>query len=608
MNGKSLDITENKLDFLKRILPETFTESRLDYEKLKATLGGDIEFREERYHLNWSGKTDVFRVLQAPTTTTLRPCREESLDFDTSNNVFIEGENLEVLKILQKAYFGKVKMIYIDPPYNTGTDSFIYSDRFAESKDAYLKRVGDKDEMGHLIREGMFRKNNRENGHFHSNWLNMIYPRLFMARNLLRDDGMIFVSIDDNEVHNLRMVMNEIFGEDNFVGQFTWETKRAARGVPPTNLLMHNHEYIVCFSKRYECARFNGIERDTSDFSNRDNDPRGLWRSESIKATGKQNNFFDIVDEKTGNVFRGNWAFSEDSIKRMIRDDLIIFPSNKQGIPRQKKFFDSYTNETKAFVTSLGWNSTENSTKDLMRLFDGIKVFDHPKPIKLITFLINQIANESDLIIDFFSGSATTAHAILKLNNEDGGNRRFIQIQLPELTGKNDEAYKAGFRNVAAIGKERIRRVVKKMKEDDPVKANDMDLGFKVFKLHESNFRTWRGEHILNEKELEKQLKIHINPLIENADTEHVLYELLLKSGLPLTSKIEDKGNWFLARHLGIAIAIALKSVDEVTIDAVIEANPQRFIALDYLFQNNDQLKTNASLLMEDSGIEFQTI
>ena len=212
------------------------------------------------------------------------------------------------------------------------------------------------------------------------------------------------------------------------------------------------------------------------------------------------------------------------------------------------------------------------------------------------------------MIIDFFSGSATTAQAILELNKEDGGQRRFIQIQLPELTGKNDEAFKAGFMNVAEIGKERIRRVVEKMNEDDPVKAKDMDLGFKVFKLQESNFKTWRGEQILNEKELEKQLQIHITPLIENADTEHVLFELLLKSGLPLTSKIEDKGSWFLARHLGTAIAIALKSVDEATIDAVIDASPQRFIALDHLFQDNDQLKTNASLLMKDSGIEFQTI
>ena len=226
MNGRSLDITEERLVRLRELFPEAFSEEKVDWEKLRVVLSSDGEFKDERYHLNWAGKTDAFRVLQSPTTATLRPCREESIDFDGSNNLFIEGENLEVLKILQKSYFGKIKMIYIDPPYNTGNDHFIYPDRFTESKDAYLKRIGDKDEQGRMTREGMFRKNSRENGHFHSNWLSMIYPRLFLARNLLRDDGVIFVSIDDNEVHNLRLVMNEIFGEENIILQLVWKSRQ----------------------------------------------------------------------------------------------------------------------------------------------------------------------------------------------------------------------------------------------------------------------------------------------------------------------------------------------------------------------------------------------
>ena len=248
LNGESLNITEEKLARLRELLPEAFSEGKVDWEKLRIALGEEGEFSDERYHLNWAGKTDAFRSLQAPTTATLAPCPEESVDFDGNDNVFIEGENLEALKILQKSYFGKVKMIYIDPPYNTGNDHFIYPDRFAESKDAYLRRVGDRDEQGFMTRAGLFRKNNRENGHFHSSWLSMIYPRLFLARNLLREDGVIFVSIDDNEAHNLRMVMNEIFGEENFIGMIVAQTN--PRGRQLDRFLAKTFEYLLVFVKK----------------------------------------------------------------------------------------------------------------------------------------------------------------------------------------------------------------------------------------------------------------------------------------------------------------------------------------------------------------------
>ena len=253
MDGKSLNVTEEKLNRLKEIIPEAFTEEKIDWEKIKAALGEDIEFKDERYVLNWAGKSDAFRVLQSPTTVTLAPCRDESVEFDETGNIFIEGENLEVLKVLQKSYFGKIKMIYIDPPYNTGNDNFIYPDKFSETREEYLGRIGDKDETGYMTREGLFRKNSRDSGHYHSNWLSMMYPRLFLARNLLRDDGVIFVSIDDNEVHNLRMIMNEVFGEENFVANFPRITKKAGK---TSDLVSKNNDSILCFRKSDNC-KFN---------------------------------------------------------------------------------------------------------------------------------------------------------------------------------------------------------------------------------------------------------------------------------------------------------------------------------------------------------------
>src|SRR5664280_1515779 len=285
MDGKSLNITEEKLGQLKVILPEAFTENKIDWEKLKAALGDDIEFKNERYVLNWAGKSDAFRSLQSPSTDTLVPCSEESINFDKTGNIFIEGENLEVLKVLQKAYFGKIKMIYIDPPYNTGNDNFIYPDKFAESKEEYLNRIGDKDETGLVSREGLFRKNSKDSGHYHSNWLSMMYPRLFLARNLLRDDGVIFVSIDDNEVHNLRLLMNEVFGEEKFVDCVIWQKKYGPAN--DAKQISETHEYILLYAKSAE--NWKPILIDRSDeqlaaFKNPDNDHRGIWRASDLSA------------------------------------------------------------------------------------------------------------------------------------------------------------------------------------------------------------------------------------------------------------------------------------------------------------------------------------
>ena len=304
MDGKSLNIAQEKIDKLKEIIPEAFTENKIDWEKLKAALGDDIEFKNERYVLNWAGKSDAFRALQAPSTATLTPCPAESVNFDATGNIFIEGENLEVLKVLQKSYFGKIKMIYIDPPYNTGNDNFIYPDRFAESKEEYLNRIGDKDETGLMTREGLFRKNSKDGGHYHSNWLSMMYPRLFLARNLLRDDGVIFVSIDDNEVHNLRLLMNEVFGEENFVASLVWEKIHSTKN--DAKYYSENHEYILCYCRNVDFIKIELLPRTeemNARYQNPDEDDRGAWSSGDLVANGERRDGHYNIVGPTGKSF-----------------------------------------------------------------------------------------------------------------------------------------------------------------------------------------------------------------------------------------------------------------------------------------------------------------
>ena len=626
MDGKSLDLKQDKIEKLKKILPEAFTENKIDWEKLKAALGDDIEFKNERYVLNWAGKSDAFRALQSPSTATLVPCKEESVNFDKTENIFIEGENLEVLKVLQKSYFNKIKMIYIDPPYNTGNDHFIYPDRFSETRDEYLNRIGDKDETGFMIREGLFRKNSKDSGHYHSNWLSMMYPRLFLARNLLRDDGVIFVSIDDNEVHNLRLLMNEVFGEENFVGQLIW--KRRASSALADNNVSTDHEYVVCYQKG-AFTGFIGKEKDFRSYKNIDNDPRGDWvlgdLTVGMTASMRPNQAYDLVNPKTGKTYPFNsnrvWAYIPLSMQKLIDEDRIYFPEDTTKRPMIKRFKNGLKGSNNPFsslMDEVGLNT--EATKYMQEIMDG-KIFEYSKPLSLNRILVEQImSSTNDIILDFFAGSSTTAHAVLALNKEDAGNRKFIMVQLPEKCDEKTEAYKAGYKTIAEIGKERIRRVIKKIKKEQEGKldfggnAGKQDLGFKVFKLQESNFKIWRSR-IETEEELVGQLKLHLEPLDERAKTENVLYELLLKSGIPLTAKIEekylspdkgDKRGFFLVN--GSEIALMLEKVDDKIIKKVIDEKPHKVITLDRLFKNNDQLKTNTALQMKDAGIEFKAV
>ncbi len=619
MDGKSLNITEEKLNQLKEIIPEAFTEDKIDWEKLKATLGEDIEFKNERYVLNWAGKSDAFRVLQSPTTATLVPCEEESVGFDDTENIFIEGENLEVLKVLQKSYFGKIKMIYIDPPYNTGNDKFIYPDKFSETKEVYLSRVGDKDESGYMTREGLFRTNSKDSGHYHSNWLSMMYPRLFLARNLLREDGVIFVSIDDNEVHNLRLLMNEVFGEENFIASIIWE--RAFSPKNDAKYFSENHDYLIAVCKNiqsFNAGRLERTDKTNSRYKNPDNDPRGDWTSGDLSVKTYSATYDYPIKTPSGRIIKpphgACWRLTKKRFEELKNENRIWFGEDGNNVPRLKRFL---TEVQKGMVPTTLWfhkevGHNQEGRQELKRLFDDRGYFDGPKPIRLLKKIL-QVANitKNDIVIDFFSGSGSTAHAVLDLNKEDGWNRKFIMVQLPEKCDENSEAYKAGYKTIAEIGKERIRRVIKNIKADKQSKldvddtTDKRDLGFKVFKLQQSNFKIWRSD-VKTEEELVTQLTLHTDPVDENAKIKNILYELLLKSGVPLTARIEEKGGYYQVNDG--EIALMLENVNESFIKKVIAENPNKVITLDRLFNNNDQLKTNTALQMKDAGIEFKAV
>lgn len=630
MEGYSKSPHEERIEILRSLMPEVFDEGKIDFEKLKATLGEDVSFSNERYVLNWAGKSEAFHIMQRPSSATLVPSRAESVDFDTTQNIFIEGENMEVLKVLQKSYFGKIKMIYIDPPYNTGNDSFIYPDKFSETKEEYLKRVGDKDEEGYMTREGMFHKNSRENGQYHSNWLNMMMPRLYLAKSLLREDGIIFISIDDNEVHNLRLLMNEIFGEENFVAQFIWE-KRVNR--ENRNEVSVRHDYVVCYSKYTESdvkriMQTPMNEKALSNYSNPDNDPRGLWKSDPAHAQaghGTKSQFYTLIapNGKRHELPSGRcWLYTKDVMDAAIKDNRIWFGKDGNGVPRIKTFLTSkergLTLETILFAKDASTN--EKAKNDLKELFDGIAVFETPKPVELIS-LLAQVALKDGLVLDFFAGSSATAHAVMQLNKEDGGNRRFICVQMAEPCDSKSEAYKAGYSTIADISKERIRRagamLRAEVESERAQKATELsfdntedstmpDFGFKVFRLADSNFKQWRDFRGSEQQQWQQQTIDFINPVAENATIDNMVYELLLKNGKSLNSTIEHSDNIYNINSG--ELVLLLESVDQETIDCVLTLHPQKVIALDNLFSGNDQLKTNTALQLRDAGIEFKTI
>ena len=631
MDGYSQTPQKERLETLRLLMPEVFDEGHIDWEKLKATLGENVNFANERYVLNWAGKSEAFRVMQQPSTATLVPCREESVDFDNTQNVFIEGENMEVLKVLQKSYFRKVKMIYIDPPYNTGSDSFIYPDKYSESKEEYLRRVGDKNEEGYMTRDGMFHKNAKENGQYHSNWLNMMMPRLYLAKSLLREDGVIFISIDDNEVYNLRLLMNEIFGEENFVAQFIWHAKKG--GGSDSSKIVTDQEYVLCYLKSDNPAgalqkvELVGETLDKQDEKGSYRRGRELnkWGSNS-RREDRPTMYFPIKGPNGKEVYpirsdgsEGCWRWGRKAMKAIVEAGDVEFVERQDGTYIAYEKIRNTDARFKPYRTFINCGTTADGSKLIKSIF-GAKYFDFPKPLDLITILANIGLGENDILLDFFSGSGTTAHAVMELN-KDGGNRKYICVQLPELCEEKSEAYKAGYKTIAEISKERIRRAgvkIRKEVEMEQAKQKEQlsfdeeqtvtmpDLGFKVFKLSDSNFKQWRDIKGSEKEEWQQQILDFLDSVTENATIDNMVYELLLKSGKDLNSVIEQKEGYYLIN--GNELILILESATQDVVNSVLAEHPDKVIALDRLFEGNDQLKTNTVLQMRDAGIEFKTI
>lgn len=539
----------------------------------------------ERYEFTWVGK-NASRV-EANTTTnkTLRPCIEESKDWDNTENLYIEGDNLEVLKLLQNSYFNKVKMIYIDPPYNTGND-FIYVDDFAQNIDEYEEAKGSFDEEGNRLF-----KNTDTNGRFHSDWCSMIYPRLVLARNLLADDGVIFISIDDNEQENLKKICDEVFGEKNFIAQVIWE-----RAYAPVNLKKHfseNHDYIICYAKDIDKAICNGLPRasEANDrYSNPDNDPRGVWQSDNLSVGPiVQSKIYEIITPGGRKVLPPEgycWRLTKEKFKEYIEDNRIWFGKDGNNVPRIKRFLS----EVKQSVTPMTiWKYSEvghsqDAKQNLKKLFDGKSFFDYPKSVELIKRCIQLYSNESSIILDFFSGSATTAHAVMQLNAEDGGKRKFIMVQLPEKTDEKSEAFKAGYKNICEIGKERIRRAGEKIKEEAGLNGQDLDIGFRVLKLDSSNMKDiYYSADEYDQGMLEN---MQSNTKEDRTDLD-LLFGCLVDWGLELDKPYTIKkinGHKVHIYNEGDLVACFEKDLDMKTIDEIAKLQALRVVFSDNSF------------------------
>jgi len=614
----SLSPNADRLAELKSLFPEAFAEGKIDFDRLKQALGETVQTDRERYGLNWAGKTNAIHALQSLSVGTLKPDRKESVNFDTTENLIIEGDNLEVLKLLQKSYFGKVKMIYIDPPYNTGNE-FIYPDNFREGLEDYLKY------SGQLSAEGTATTSNKEtDGRYHSNWLSMMYPRLFLAKNLLRDDGVIFISIDDHEVHNLRLLMNEIFGEENFIASIVWQ-----KVFSPKNTARHfseDHEYILLYAKQAETwlpELLPRTEEMEARYTNPDDDIRGPWTSSDLCARNYYSEGKYEVRCPSGRVIPGPpvgtyWRVKKSKFVELDAENRIHWGPDGNNMPRLKR----YLSDVKAgLVPQTLWKyqdvgHTQEAKKAMLEAVEFKNedvVFDTPKPPRLIKRAL-QLATKSsteDVVLDFFAGSGTTGQAVLELNKEDGGNRRFILVQLPEQTEIKQ------FPTIATITRERVRRVIAKMNEADAGKLDvadsaSQDRGFKALRLAASNFKIWDDEGGDSDADtVAAQLELFANNLLPDAAPEDILFEILLKAGYDLNVSREEiviAGQSVYA-IAGEAMLICLeRQITREALAGMIARKPQGVVCLDEAFHGDDALLTNTLLQMQDADIRFHTV
>lgn len=633
IDGLSMDIEQTNMDKLKAVFPECFAEGKLDIDKLLSLCGEYIDNDFEKYKFEWKGKAGCLKLAQKRSTSTLRPCPEESVNFDTTQNLYIEGDNLEVLKLLQTSYYRKVKMIYIDPPYNTGND-FVYEDDFADPMARYKE-----------ITQQTTKSNPETMGRYHTNWLNMMYPRLRLAANLLRDDGVICISIDDNEVSNLKKICDEIFGEENFEGHIHWR-RRHNQPNDKTKMIGIVAEHILVYAKNAEIFKELGVGKIdlTGDFSNPDNDPRGDWASKPWKVGSDQSGSRYTIISPTGKIYNEEWMGEESTYKELLADNRILFPKGGDGMPRKKYF--RYEREEEGQCATNWWTHEQfghnQGANDCMTSLFGVKnAFSNPKPVELIRGLI-QIANakEDDIILDFFSGSATTAHAIMLMNNEDHQYRRFIMVQLPENLDKNYEAAtgktKAQLKisidflesinkphTISEIGKERIRRAGAKILAEAEEKNRQIqigeeektlpDVGFKVFKLDTSNLKTWDSTPV-TEDDMQILLD-RMNGMIHRVKSDRsdidMVYEIMLKLGVPLTysaGKIDVNGK--TAYTVGEDCLLLICLADNVRpedVEAMAEYAPAKLIIARDSFKN-DTAMANAHYILRDKGIELKLV
>ena len=628
LNLTTSDIATKNIEKLGLLFPNCLTEKSIDGKIFKA-IDFDIlrqevahfvvEGPEQRYQFTWPDKRAAIRLANTPTSKTLRPCRAESVDFDTTQNLYIEGDNLDVLKLLRENYLGKVKMIYIDPPYNTGND-FVYNDDFAQGKTEFEQRSGLFDAEGHQTIDPM-QRNTEANGRFHTDWLNMIYPRLKVARDLLSDDGVIFISIDDNEVENLKKVGNEIFGESNFVGQWNW-----FKSATPPNLsykIKKNIEYIIAYEKHKDNIRYSGMQKVSSSsdpFTKPQNSlkvltfPAGSIQtnlkdgvySKGIYGTDKFPNELlnDLIVENGTNSnavsFRNKFIWVQSTLDENLKQKLKVYLSKSLVLSYKRAEYNPEC-PPNLIDQNVQVSTTEQAGSDLDSLFDQISVFDYPKPVSLLTYLLRFKNDPSSIVLDFFSGSATTAHAVMQLNAEDGGNRKFIMVQLPEKTDPKSEAYKAGYPNICEIGKERIRRAGQKIKEENKDKEgiDRLDTGFRVLKLDSSNMADVYYTPAQTPIEQTLGFEAFEDNIKPDRTAEDLLFQVMPECNLPLSSRIEEReihGNKVYAVDGNYLVACFDRDIDEQVITEIARMQPYYFVmrdasaATDNVLDNFDQI------------------
>ena len=630
--SKSADLVAQNLEQLKQIFPEVIKEGRVDFEALNDLLGNYGDTAEERFCLNWAGKANARREAQKRSTGTLRPCPEESVDWDTTENLYIEGDNLEVLKLLQKSYHSRVKMIYIDPPYNTGKD-FVYKDNYTDNMKNYLELTGQDKKLS---------TNTESDGRYHSNWLNMMYPRLKLARNLLTDDGVIFISIDDNEVANLRKVCDEIFGEENFIAELIWRKK--AGGANDATDIAVEHEYLLCYKKSK-----NGINKIPLDetrikdykYSDEKVEIHGKYLIKNLNDKSLQDSkglHYDI-ECPDGSILKGEdnqWKCNENTFLERLNDNRIVFTQKNNGewICNYKIYLNEEKGKLKydefGNVVKKGRNLSsiidnvlnKDASEEIKQLFNSYP-FSYPKPTKLIKQIIQSSTSRDSIIMDFFSGSGSTAHAVMQLNAEDGGNRKYICVQLPEATPEESEARKVGYATIPEIAKERIRRAGKKIVEEQKAKAEKegtlfseeakkLDIGFKVFKLDSSNINAWDS----NPDNLETTLHSSLFNIKTDRSEDDLLYEILIKYGIELNEKINrhtiDRKTVYEMGAGSLIVCLAdnlTPTVAEGIAQLYKEVSPEgvdgncRVVFKESGFNGSDEVKTNTMLILKQHGI-----